>query len=71
MSVALKMKPRAAALGIRTFEGASGTSYIVFATPDGAFNVLVETEAKEAALDCGSALGRESNTRQHWSALWK
>jgi len=53
---------------IRTFKGSKGT-YLVFKTK-GAYHTFVETEAKFAAMDCGSGLARSANTRVHWDKLW-
>ena len=63
-----KAKRQGLGLEIQTFTGKKGTVYTVFRTTDGAFHVLVETEAKAAARDCGAKSG---NTRQRWESLWK
>jgi hypothetical protein len=62
-----KAKRQGLGLEIRTFLGTSGSVYTVYRTPRGSFHVLVETEAKAAARDCGSKSG---NTRQRWQSLW-
>ena len=56
-------------LSIKTFEGASGKTYLVFKTPKGAFHAFVETEAKDAAKDCGSS--GKGNTREQWKSVWQ
>ena len=65
-----KLKPKKAGYGleVRTFEGDSGRSYMVFRTPNGSFHVFAEIEAKQAARDCGV---RSGNTRQRWEQLWR
>lgn len=64
-----KFKAKRQGLGLeaKTFIGKSGSSYVVFRSPGGSFHVLVETEAKAAARDCGIKSG---NTRQRWKSLW-
>ena len=66
----LKPKRQGGGLMMRTIVGKkSGQTYLVFRTLDGSFHVFVETEAKAAAIDCGSQLpANEANTRQHWAA---
>lgn len=64
----VKPKRRGFGLEMRTFEGASGQTYIVFRTTQGAFHVFQEVEAKEAARNCGA--GAEGNTRQMWQGVW-
>lgn len=64
----VKPKRRGFALEMRTFEGSSGQTYIVFRTAQGAFHVLQEVEAKEAARHCGE--GAEGTTRQMWQRVW-
>jgi len=66
--MAVKRKKRGLGIEMRTFEGQSGSRYLVFRTREGAFHVFLEIEAKEAAVDCGSR-GR-GNTRQMWEHLW-
>ena len=57
------------ALEARTFMGKSGTSYLVFRTPDGGFHVFVETVAVDAATDCGA---KQSGTpRDRWRSVWE
>ena len=64
------MKPKMRGLGltIRTFQGESGTTYLVFRTKAGAFHVFSEIESKEAARDCGV---KEGTTHQMWETLWR
>src|SRR2546421_13083823 len=58
----LKPKRRGLGLEMRTFTGAkTGNVYTVLRTTRGSFHVLVETEAKAAARDCGAQGG--GNTR--------
>ena len=66
----MKVKPKRHGLGLemRTFEGQSNSSYIVFWTKSGSFHVFQEVEAKAAAKDCGAE--SEENTRQMWQKLW-
>jgi hypothetical protein len=63
-----KLKPKQAGyeLNMKTFKGASGVTYLVLRTHRGSFNVLVETNARQAALDCGSTIGPQ---RDHSSTL--
>ncbi len=63
-------KRRGYGLDLRAFHGESGRPYIVFRTPKGSFHVFVETDAKDAARDCGARRKRES-TRQRWERLWE
>ena len=65
--MATKKKKKGYGLEIKTFRGSDGT-YLVFRTRQGAFNVFVEVEAKEAARQCGAT--REGTPRQMWAALW-
>jgi len=67
--MAIKAKRRGRGFQIRTFTGNSGVAYVVFRTPDGAFHVFQEVEAKNAATDCGARSG--ANTRQMWTTLWQ
>ncbi|MGC2462843.1 MAG: hypothetical protein WA446_18020 [Steroidobacteraceae bacterium] len=67
----LKPKKQGYGLKIQTFTGKDGATYVVFQTPSGGFNAFVETDAKDAAIDCGSTLPRSKNTRRHWQALWQ
>lgn len=55
------------ALEFKTFEGKSGKAYLVFRTLKGGYHVFVETEAKEAARDCGAGPG---NSRAQWKSVW-
>ena len=65
----VKTKNPAFALQTRTFQGKSGSSYLVFRTPKGQFHVFVETAARPAAQDCGSQ-SRSCNPNVHWQAVW-
>jgi hypothetical protein len=72
MKQPLRDKRAGAGVDIRTFTGQSGRTYIVFKTRRDAFHVFVETEAKAAAVDCGSGLARdEAATRTHWERVWR
>jgi hypothetical protein len=66
---AVKAKKRGSGLEFRTFKGRSGQSYTVLKTLDGSYHVLVETESKAAARDCGAA--GDKNTRQLWQSVWE
>jgi hypothetical protein len=66
--MAIKQKRHGYGLEMRTFKGKKGT-YLVFRLPDGAFHAFLETEAKQAARDCGAELG-DANTRMFWKTLW-
>jgi hypothetical protein len=66
-----KAKKSGHGLQLRTFTGRDGATYLVFQTPQGGFNVFVETDAKEAAMKSGSVLSRTKNTRQHWQSVWE
>src|SRR2546423_528381 len=61
-------KRRGLGLGIKTFTGKSGKTYLVFETTKGSFHVFAETEAKQAADDCGAGKG---TTRERWVSLWR
>lgn len=65
----MKKKRAGEGLYMRTFEGKSGVTYLVFWTNKGSFHVFAETEAKDAARDCGSA--ELANTREMWKSHWK
>jgi hypothetical protein len=56
-------------LNMRTFRGKDGTTFLVFRTAKGSFHAFAETEAKQAARDCGASI--EGTTRQMWGSLWK
>ncbi|GBC69018.1 hypothetical protein HRbin01_00709 [archaeon HR01] len=46
--------------------------FIVFKTPNGAYHVFTEVEAKDAAIKCGMKMEpTRANTRQFWDKLWK
>jgi hypothetical protein len=66
--MAIKKKKKGYGLEIKTFRGSDGASYLVFRTREGAFNVFVEVEAKEAARQCGAS--SEGTPRQMWGGLW-
>jgi hypothetical protein len=66
--LAMKKKKKGYGLEIKTFRGNDGASYLVFRTREGAFNVFVEVEAKEAARQCGAT--REATPRQMWGDIW-
>ena len=63
----MRKKRSNVALEVKTFDGGSGTRYLVFRTPDDRFHVFAETEAKAAAKDCG---GEGRHTRDYWRSLW-
>jgi hypothetical protein len=65
----VKSKRTGTELSMRTLPGKDGRSYLVFRTGTGSFHTFVETEAKQAARDCGAAI--EGTTRQMWSSIWK
>ena len=67
----LKQKKHGFGLEMRTYSGKDGSVYLVFKTGSGSFHTFVETEAKEAAKQCGAISGTTINTRQMWSELWK
>jgi hypothetical protein len=62
-------KRTGAELSMRTFHGQDGRSYLVYRTGSGSYHTFVETEAKQAARECG-AVGN-GNTRSLWGSLWK
>ena len=66
---------------MRRFYGASDVTYYVVCVEHDVrkrvWRVFVDTsrgfalvEGKAAALDCGSPLGRDSTTHEHWKLLW-
>jgi hypothetical protein len=68
----LKGKKQGAGLEIKTFEGASGQTYIVYRTParrsnEHRYHVFAETEAKAAGKDCG---GSGPTTHHVWRSIW-
>ena len=66
---AITPKRRGFGLQAKTFIGKkSGRTYLVFKTLDGGFHVFVETQAKDAAEDCGS---ERVETRRDWRSLWE
>ncbi len=66
--MALKPKRSGLGLGLRSFTGKDGKTYLVFRTNRGAFHVFGEVEAKEAARQCGASV--EKHTSAMWKALW-
>jgi hypothetical protein len=70
MAKSIKGKRSGFGLQMRTFTGKSGRTYIVFKLPSGAFHAFLETEAKEAAKDCGALVEGNPNTRLYWANLW-
>jgi len=57
-------------IGMRTFGGKSGKSYLVFRERDSiVFHVFTEVEAKEAAQDCGADTSK-GTTASNWTELW-
>jgi len=71
MAKSIKGKRKGMGLEIRTFEGDSGATYIVFKLPQGKgkYHAFREVEAKEAARDCGANLD-EGHTRDYWATRW-
>jgi hypothetical protein len=63
----VRKKRKDVSLEARTFTGKSGTCYLVFKTLGGGFHVFAETNAKDAAKDCGA---QGKHTRQYWRTLW-
>jgi hypothetical protein len=57
-------------LGLRTFKGASGKTYLVFETLKGGHHVFAEVEAKEAARDCGTTI-KNGTSREMWKDVWE
>lgn len=64
----LKPKPDGTEIGIKTFVGTDGTTYLVFRSLEGSFHMFAEMEAKDAARMCGSK--ELANTRQMWESIW-
>jgi hypothetical protein len=65
----LRPKRSGSAINVRTFTGQKdGRTYLVFRTDRGSFHVFTETEAKEAAVQCGAK--RKGNTRSMWASIW-
>jgi hypothetical protein len=67
--MATKEKRRGFGLGLRTFAGKDGATYIVFQAGTGSYHTFKEVEAKEAARQCGAS--SEGTTRKMWGELWK
>ncbi len=67
----MRLKPKKKGLGLEmaTFQGKSGTNYLVFRTQRGSFHVFGEVNPRQAARDCG-AKTRLRTTRQVWKRLW-
>lgn len=65
----MKLKSKGTGLGIRTFRGKDGSTYLVFRTPKGAFHVFCEVNAKNAAREAFGV--SEGTTMQNWGKLWK
>jgi hypothetical protein len=63
----MRKKRSNVALEVKTFDGKSGTRYLVFKTAEGSYHVFAETEAKQAAKDCGA---EGNHTRDYWRSLW-
>jgi hypothetical protein len=61
--------PKRGGLGLeaKTFKGKSGRIYLVFKTLEGGFHTFVETQAKDAAEDCGA---QRKETRRDWRSMW-
>ena len=51
----------------KAFDGSSGTSYVVYRTPQGTFHVFMEVEAAPAAEDCGAP--KKGGARTKWQAI--
>lgn len=67
----MRKKRSNVALEVKTFVGNSGICYLVFKTMDGGYHVFAETEAKQAAKDCGAEENNtRNNTRDYWRSLW-
>jgi hypothetical protein len=65
----LELSPRSHyPLEVKTFEGESGHTYLVFRDHDDEFHVFTEVQAKEAAMDCGAT--DEGNTQHRWRQIW-
>ena len=69
---------------VRRFYGASGINYYVLQVEynedfrSKLWRVYIDTqrgfelvEAKEAAVDCGSAFPQEATTHEYWKSLWE
>ena len=65
----IKSKRTGTELSMRTVPGKDGRSYLVFRTGTGSFHTFVETEAKQAARECGASI--KGTTRQMWTSIWK
>lgn len=58
-------------LAIATFRKKNGSTYLVFRTPKGSYNVFQEVDAKAAALDYLGKKITMLNTRNLWASIWK
>ncbi len=65
----LKSKRKGFGLEFKTIDGKDKQKYLVFKGKDGSFHTFVETEAKEAARQCGNPRG--ATTREMWKSIWK
>ena len=67
----VKAKKKGYGLEIKTFPGKNGT-YVVFRTigKGATYHTFIETEAKDAAIDCGSKRPRSDHMKYHWDELW-
>lgn len=65
----LKEKRATTGLGMKTFVGQDGNTYLVFRTFDGRYHAFVEVEAKQAARECG-AKDNPDKTDAMWDDLW-
>lgn len=71
MAKTIKGKRAGFGLDMKTFASKDGKrTYIVFRLPQGAFHAFVETEAKQAAKDCGADLKGNPHTREWWESIW-
>ena len=64
----IKGKKRGFELGMRSFRGKNGGSFLVFRTSRDSFHVFQEVEAKDAARKCGSTV--KGHTSSMWKRLW-
>jgi hypothetical protein len=65
----IKRKRKGYGLEMRTFHAEDGRAYLVFRTASGSFHTFVETDAKQASIECGAPRS-DGSTRQRWSSLW-
>lgn len=72
MTQKITLKKGNTGLPVRTFNSSDGkNTYLVFKQIDGSYHAFVEVEAKDAAMSCGSELGKNKQTRSHWNKLWE